>query len=292
MPGKTSGLAIAEKNWDMSGDRKAPRARDRVIGARLRAIRKEQTDFTLEQAAELAQWSPSTMSRIETGKRHISPEDVATIATIYKLPLAQREELVESARAGHGSGWWDLPLPGVPRDMGAIASYEADAIRLTDWSVNLIPGLLQTYHYAVGLMRSFGVSARDIEARWLARLRRQQILGTVDYVVFLGEAALRTPFGGREAMKGQLRALRGARVRGIRIRVLPEHYPSGLVTHSWLLMEFPNTSPVVNVEAIDGSVFLHDAAAKSYLHMAAELDRLALSAPASQALIEKIHEES
>jgi transcriptional regulator with XRE-family HTH domain len=257
----------------------------------LRAIRKERTDLSLEQAAALAQWSPSTMSRIETGKRHIAPEDVATISTIYNLPVAQREELIESARAGHGSGWWDLPLPGVPMDMGAIASYEAEAIRLTDWSVNLVPGLLQTYRYAVGLMQSFGVAASDIEARWMARLRRQQILGTLDYVVFLGEAALRTPFGGREAMRGQLQGLCGARIRGIRIRVLPEHFPSGLVTHSWLLMEFPNTTPVVNVEAIEGSVFLHDAAAKSYLRLAAELDRLALSAPASQALIEKIHEE-
>lgn len=276
----------------MGGDRKAPRARDRVIGARLRAIRKERTTLSLERAAELAQWSPSTMSRIETGKRHISSEDVATIATIYRLPIAQREELVEAARAGDGSGWWDLPLPGVPTDVGVIASYEADAIQLTDWSVNLVPGLLQTYQYAVGLMQSYGMAADGIEARWLARLRRQQVLGTLDYVVYLGEAALRTPFGGRQAMRGQLEALCRARMRGIRIRVMPEHQPSGMLTHSWLLMEFANTSPVVNVEATEGSFYLHDEVAARYRRLAAELDRLTLSAPASQALIEKIHEES
>ncbi|MFC4854261.1 helix-turn-helix domain-containing protein [Actinophytocola glycyrrhizae] len=275
----------------MSGARKGPRARDRIIGARLRAIRKERTTLSLEDAAALAQWSPSTMSRIETGKRHISPEDVATISTIYRLPPAQRQELIESARAGNASGWWDLPLPGVPMDMGAIASYEADAFRLTDWSVNLIPGLLQTYHYAVGLMRSFGAASGEIEARWMARLRRQQILGNLDYEAFLGEAALRTPFGGREAMRNQLQALLAARIRGIRVRVLAEHFPSCLVTHSWLLMEFPNTSPVVNVEAIDGSVFLHDETAESYVRLAAELDKLALSASASQALIDEIHKE-
>jgi len=275
----------------MSGERRGPRARDRIIGARLRAIRKERTGLSLEAAAALAQWSPSTMSRIETGKRHIMPEDVATISTIYKLPLAQRQELIESARAGNASGWWDLPLPGVPMDMGAIASYESDAFRLTDWSVNLIPGLLQTYDYAVGLMRSFGATSSAIEARWMARLRRQQILGNLDYEAFLGEAALRTPFGGREAMRSQVEALLAARIRGIRIRVLAEHHPSCLVTHSWLLMEFPNTGPVVNVEAIDGSVFLHDEVAKSYLRLAAELDKLALSASASQALIEAIHKE-
>lgn len=275
----------------MGGERKGPRARDRIIGARLRAIRKEQTKLSLEQAAALAQWSPSTMSRIETGKRHISSEDVATLSTIYRLPLAQRQELVESARAGSGSGWWDLPLPGVPMDMGAIASYEADAIRLTDWSVNLVPGLLQTYRYAVGLMRSGGVTADVIEARWMARLRRQQILGNLDYYAFIGEAALRTPFGGRDALREQLLVLHKARGRGIPVRVLREHQPSFLVTHSWLLMEFPNTGPVVNVEATEGSLFLHDDVAGTYVDLVGLLDRLALSTSASQALIEKIHEE-
>lgn len=275
----------------MGGARKAPRARDRILGARLRAIRREQTTLSLEEAAALAQWSPSTMSRIETGKRNILPEDVATISTIYKLPLSQREELIEAARAGNSSGWWDLNLPGVPMEMGTLASYEADAFRLTDWSVNLIPGLLQTYHYATGLMHSGHVAARDIEARWMARLRRQQILGTIDYSAFIGEAALRTHFGGRDAMRGQLQTLMAARARGIPVRVLAEHRPTNLVTHSWLLMEFPNTTPVVNVEAIDGSVFLHDGAAMTYLDLAAELDKLALSAPASVALMREICEE-
>jgi hypothetical protein len=275
----------------MGGERKGPRARDRIIGARLRAIRKEQTKLSLEQAAALAQWSPSTMSRIETGKRHISSEDVATISTIYNLPLAQRQELIEFTRAGNSSGWWDLPLPGVPMDMGAIASYEADAIRLTDWSVNLIPGLLQTYRYAVGLMRSGGVAADVIEARWMARLRRQQILGNLDYYAFIGEAALRTPFGGPDALREQLRHLLGARERGIGVRIVPEHHPHSLVLHSWLLMEFPNTSPVVNVEARNGSLYLHDEVAETYLGLVGHLDRIALSAPASMALVRNVLEE-
>jgi transcriptional regulator with XRE-family HTH domain len=268
-----------------------PRARDRVLGARLRAVRREQTDLSLEAAAALAQWSPSTMSRLETGKRHISPEDVATLSTIYQLPVAQRNELVDSAKAGDSAGWWDRALPGVPSEIGTIASYEADACRLTDWSVNLVPGLLQTYEYAVGLLRTYHLQATDIEMRWMARLRRQQILGTLDYEAFIGEAALRTQFGGPNAMRGQLQALMAAPIRGIRVRVLAANRPTFLVTHSWLLMEFPNASPVVNVEAIDGSAFLHDEAANCYLPHVAELDKLALSASASQALMRKIHEE-
>lgn len=276
----------------MGGERKAPKARDRVIGARLRAIRKEQTEYSLEEAAELAQWSPSTMSRIETGKRHISPEDVATICAVYKVPLAQREELIEEARAGDSSGWWDVSLPGVPMEMGTLASYEADAIRLTDWSVNLIPGLLQTYDYAVGVMRSGDVEPTDVEARWMARLRRQQILGTVDYTAFIGEAALKTPFGGPAALRAQLQHLVEVRRRGIGVRIVAEHEPTLLVTHSWLLMEFSQTSPVVNVEARNGSVYLHDEAARTYIDLLGKLDKIALSATASLAMLRGAIEET
>lgn len=125
----------------------------------------------------------------------------------------------------------------------------------------------------------------------MSRLRRQQILGTVDYSAFIGEAALRTPFGGAEALKGQLRHLIEARGRGIRVRVMREHQPHLLVTHSWLLMEFSNTLPVVNVEARNGSMFLHGAVAETYLFLLDQLDRTALSAPASLAMLQKTLEE-
>jgi hypothetical protein len=275
----------------MGGQRKAPRARDRVIGARLKAIRNERTDLSLEAAAALAQWSPATHSRIENGIRTISTEDVATLATIYRLTAAERDQLVEDARAGDTAGWWDRPLPGVPEDIGTLASYEAEATGLTDWSVAMVPGLLQTYDYAVGVMRSGGIDPGDIEMRWMARMRRQQVLGTVDYTAFIGEAALRTPFGGGEALRGQLRHLIDARRRGVRVRVLAEHTPHMVVAHSWLMLEFANTSPVVYVEVRNGGVYLHDDVVGDYASALAMLDKIALSASASVAMLKKTLEE-
>lgn len=125
----------------------------------------------------------------------------------------------------------------------------------------------------------------------MARLRRQQILGSVDYSAFIGEAALRTPFGGQDALREQLRHLIAARDRGIIIRVVAAHEPHLLIAHSWLLMEFPNTTPVVNVEARNGSVFLHDEVAETYHELAGQLDKISLSAPASLAMLRNIHEE-
>jgi hypothetical protein len=73
--------------------------------------------------------------------------------------------------------------------------------------------------------------------------------------------------------------------------VLPEHLPHVLVTHSWLLMEFANTSPVVYVEARFGNLYLQDEVAQTYLALLTTLDKAALSASASQDLMRKTLEE-
>lgn len=124
----------------MPNKRQPPRPRDRIIGARLRAIRKERTELSLEDAAKLLECGLATMSRTENGQRHITTEEVATILTAYRIPAAEREDVIAEARAENASGWWDRPLPGVPAEMGTLASYANDANSLTDWAVSLVPG--------------------------------------------------------------------------------------------------------------------------------------------------------
>lgn len=246
------------------------------MGARLRAIRKERTTMTLEAAAKAVQWGLATMSRTENGQRHISTEDVSSILTVYGLPVYEREAIIAEARADNASGWWDRPLPGVPTEMGTLASYAADANGMTDWALSLVPGLLQTEEYAMAQMLSQDVPLEAAELRWVARRRRQQILGTIDYAAYISETALRTPFGGPECQRKQLKHLLDARVRGIPVRVVPEHLPVGLISHSWLYMTFPHTPPVVNVEVYSGGFYLHDEQAEPYTRMIKKLDHIAL----------------
>lgn len=259
-------------------------ARDRVLGARLRTVRQGQ-NLSLERAAELAQWSPSTQSRIETGKRKITVEDVATLLAVYRVPVDLRTELIEMAKAGNTAGWWDRPLPGVPRELGALVSYEASASALTDWSVTVIPGMLQTHAYAAGFMIADGVDPMDIETRWMARLRRQEVLGTVEYTAFIGEAALHTPFGGPQVLREQLRHLLGTYERGLRVRIVREHQAHAFLLHSWLLMEFSEVSPVVHVELMVGGVYLHDQETEPYYRTLRVLDDVALSPAASRDMV-------
>jgi transcriptional regulator with XRE-family HTH domain len=272
--------------------RQPPRPRDRIIGARLRAIRRERTELSLEAAAKVLGWGLATMSRIENGQRHISTEDVAMILTAYRVPSAVRKELIAEARAENASGWWDRPLPGVPAEMGTLASYEADANSLTDWAVSLVPGLLQVEDYAMALMLSQDWPPDVAELRWVARRRRQKIVGTLDYAAFISETALRTPFGGSESHRKQLKHLLDARERGIPVRVVPEHLPVGLISHSWLYMTFPHTTPVVNVEVFEGGIYLHDDQAEPYARALTKLDRIALPTRESQTRLRSMLKEA
>ena len=271
--------------------RQPPRPKDRITGARLRAIRQQRTGLSLEAAAKVLGWSPATMSRTENGQRHISTEDVAMILTAYRIPSSERDEIIAEAKADNASGWWDRPLPGVPAEMGTLASYEADANGLTDWAVSVVPGLLQTEDYAMALMLSDDMPQDVAELRWVARRRRQKILGTVDYGAYIGETALRTPFGGPEGHKKQIQHLLNARERGIPIRVVPEHLPVGLISHSWLYMTFPHTTPVVNVEVAEGGVYLHDDQAEPYAKVLTRLDHIALPTRESQTRLRSILKE-
>lgn len=114
----------------------------------------------------------------------------------------------------------------------------------------------------------------------------------MDYGAYISETALRTPFGGPEGHRNQLEHLLGARDRGIPARVVREHLPCGLISHSWLYMTFPHTTPVVNVEVAEGGVYLHDEQAAPYTKVLATLDRTALSTSESQTMLRGILKEA
>jgi hypothetical protein len=159
------------------------------------------------------------MSRTENGGRHVSTEDVAMVLAAYRIPAAEREDVIAEAKGENASGWWDRPLPGVPREMGTLASYETEANSLTDWSVSLVP---VCFRQRTTPWRSCSPTTQEVaELRWVARRRRQKIIGTVDYAAYISETALRTPFGGPEGHRKQLKHLLDAHERGIPIRVVP-----------------------------------------------------------------------
>jgi hypothetical protein len=212
------------------------------------------------------------------------------VLAVYKIPAAEREELIASARVGAMAGWWSRPLPGVIPDLGTLAAYESTATAITNWSMGVIPGLLQTRRYAIGFMEADKAAPDNNEMRWMARSRRQEVLPHVDYVGFIHESALRTPFGGAEAMREQLAHLEEVSAKGIGVRVVREYLPHRALIHSWMLLHYSQSTPVLHVELQRSGVFLHDGEVKLYDEIRGELDRVALSGAESRSMIGRLRE--
>lgn len=275
----------------MGGKHRPGTPRDRALGAELRAIR-EQSQRSLADVASAIQWNVSTLSRLERGQRHISPEAVMRLAVVYKLPSERRDELVAMARRPAALGWWDRPPAGVPAPLSALASYEYEATRITDWSPGIIPGLLQTPEYAMAVMRDWDIPDSDIQPRLRARLQRQELLNRrdVDYTAFIGAAALRNHVCGQEEFVRQLRHLvRMSERDGVSVRVVAA--ATAFYLGSWYLMNFDGTGSVVNLEHLQSSTFLFDDETDRYVLARAKLDQLALSEEATRDTIEELIEK-
>jgi hypothetical protein len=134
-------------------------------------------------------------------------------------------------------------------------------------------------------MRADGILAADIRTRWAARQRRQQNLGKPDYTAYIGEAALHIPYGGTAALHAQLAHLLAHHDCGTPIRIIPRRQTRVLLHHPWLWMNFASSSPVVHVELMPASFFIHDNEVQPYTRARERLDKTALSPAESRTLI-------
>ena len=266
----------------MGGKHRPGTPRDRALGAELRAVR-EQAGLSLAQVGGDIQWNVSTLSRLERGQRHISPEAVMGLAMIYKLPVERRDELVARAKEPPTLGWWDRPPAGVPSDLGALASYEYEAIRMTDWSPGIIPGMLQTPQYAAAVMQDWGVPDSDVQPRLGARRQRQELLNRrqVDYTAFIGTAALNNELCPPKDFEGQLRHLAAIANRdGVTVRLVEA--ATSFAIGGWYLMNFERAGSVALMEHLGSSTFLFDEETAPYAAARTRLDALALSERATR----------
>lgn len=245
--------------------RRPPGPKVAGLGAELRTVRKR-LSMTMAEVAERLGWSEATMSRLETGRRSIDTEDVSAVLAIYGVTGTDRDRLMAMARTPDEPNWLEIDLPGVPKDTGKLATYEANSSRLTDWSPLLVPGLLQTMEYSRAFMLGDGIPEREIGARLMARQRRQEQLINVEYTAYVAESVLGRPIGGRKVMRDQLRRMIDlVEERSATIHVVPcTHDAHGGLMSPFLLLEFDSVMPRVHVELARSAVFLtgeHEVAA-------------------------------
>lgn len=204
-----------------------PTMRSRKLGTMLRELR-ESRDLNLQKAARLLNRTPSSLSKLETGKRGIRRPALEHMLDRYELTDPEkRKALYDLARDSNKKGWWLRYESKLSPSTLDYISLEAEATSIRSFQLHLVPGLLQTKQYARAVI-GCGVSqgqAPDFDGLAEIRMRRQQILfgeNPPHLWAIVSEAALRQQFGGPEVMKEQLSQLiELSQLPNVTLQILP-----------------------------------------------------------------------
>lgn len=227
-----------------------PKPRARGLAEGLRAARKASRLAMTEVADKLA-WSQSTISRIETGLRTASTEEVSALLAVYQFTGPERDMLIELARDVDRPDWLETRGTGRSIQAKVLAQYELEATKIVEVCPSCPPADKKSPHRTV----------------------------------FIDEAALHRRIGEAD----RLRQLVTVAARPpVEVRVIPFEaggHPG--VKGAYVLLEFPDARPVVRLEHLDSGLFLHRAAdVEPYLKATATLDAIALDPRQSARRIE------
>jgi transcriptional regulator with XRE-family HTH domain len=247
-------------------ERRVPSVRGRQLARELRGLRAG-TGLTGEQVAAELGWSSAKVSRIETARTPITPSDLRRLLSVYEVPEAMAERLLNLARTARERGWWQAFADTLNANYPAYIGLEGDAAVMHCYQMSVINGLLQTERYARTIIETGGPYPHgEVERRLQIRLTRQQRLIGPDALnlwIVLDEATLRRKIGGREVMREQLLHLIDmAGKPNIDLQILP--YDAGAhtgLTGSFIIFGFqhPEDPKVVVLETIVGNLIIEDA---------------------------------
>ncbi|MBE1499093.1 transcriptional regulator with XRE-family HTH domain [Amycolatopsis lexingtonensis] len=259
--------------------RSKPKPRARGLAEGLRAERRACKLAMVEVAAKLG-WSEATLSRMETGLRNASSEEVAALLAVYQVTGARRTKLLEMSREADRPAWLEMHSADVPEQAKVLARYEAEAVRIVESAVNSIPVLLQTSGYAGSLP---GVPNLRPERQSVLDRRSVPML-----LAYVDEAALHRVVGGPRLMAHQLRQLAAMTERAqVEARVVP--FGAGRHPAGFELLDFADAGPLVYVEQPGSGLLLDQAAhVEPYVRAVATLDSVALDPTRSRRLIEQL----
>ncbi|WP_346128153.1 helix-turn-helix transcriptional regulator [Lentzea roselyniae] len=253
----------------------------------------EQTKMTHREIARMLDWDESKLSDLVRGKGGVSEAEVLQLLAFCRVPPTEVRRLLALFRETRETGYLQIPEDGVPDLVRSLVEQERLANVITVWSMNLIPGRLQTADYMqallAGLARSKAVNYDEVIAARLAR--RELFHWSREFVFFVHEQALRLPVGGLDVMKDQLLHLLAMAQRSyISLRIVPiaigAHAGLG---GSFMQLKYEKFEPVIYLEGEKSSLFLEDKASlTTYTEVLKLLDRQALDEEQSKELINSI----
>jgi transcriptional regulator with XRE-family HTH domain len=235
-------------------------ARTRELGAELRRVREEARYAGSELARKLG-WSPSKVSRMETGDRNTSEVDTAIYAAFCGVGGEALEHLLDLARENNDDYRLQARGERLPDELRSLIVLETTAEIIVYYEPMVVPGLAQSEDYARALFRDGDmVPEEGIEPRVRVRMERQRLVRRrypPMITFFVHENALRTPVGDDQIMHEQLlHLLLLCAAPPCRLRVVPSSVGAfaGIGPFTWMAHKEHN--PVIYAEHLTTSVFL------------------------------------
>lgn len=271
-----------------------PTVRARRLRRELKRLRNN-AGLNVDDAGRRAGLSGPTVSRIESGKRGMTVDEVEKLLETYQVPVPQQREYLEMAERAAERGWWQAYGSALTDATQTQIALEEDATTITNFEPVVVPGLLQTAAYARAVISTGWMQApREVEAKVAARMARQAILTKPDppqLITILDEAVLHREVGGRAVMGRQLRQLIEVATTqpNVTVQVIPFTAGAHAGTEGpFAIIEFGMEPGAVLLEGKTADLFLEETdEIATYQDTASRLQRSALEADDTVALIEQ-----
>ncbi|MER5634517.1 helix-turn-helix domain-containing protein [Streptomyces nitrosporeus] len=241
--------------------------------------------LTQAQLASQAKVQPETIASIEQGRRPLLPD------------LARRlDELLDTKKALETAVENMPEVDLIPAWAERYMDLEREALALSWFENQVLPGLLQTENYARAVFRTDvpALSEGEIEERVAARMNRMDILHqteppTASFII--SEAVLRDRLGGDTVYMEMLRHVRECtEIPGVTIQIMP----LGRSTHAglsgpFILLETPEHQRLAYTETQRGSQLISASGDVSILERKyAMLRTQALNIEETRALLDQL----
>src|SRR5919198_6276914 len=123
--------------------KRRPTFRAWQLARALRRLR-EQNKIGQHAAAQALRCSDSTISRIETAEQLPPYLTLRALLDLYGVTVDQWQPYIDLWERAKEKGWWHA----YGLDDQGYVSMEADAVRVREFQLGYVPGLLQTEAYA------------------------------------------------------------------------------------------------------------------------------------------------
>jgi transcriptional regulator with XRE-family HTH domain len=272
-----------------------PRRKSSVVGREFGdAVRNiiEQTGLTHRKLAEELGWDEAKLSDLVRGKGGVSEADLERLLGYCRVKPLEAQYLLGLFRETRESGYLKLP-DGPPDQLPSLLTQERLANEITVWSMNLVPGHLQTADYMRAVIEgAVRTKSVDYEKVIAAKLERRKLFHwSRTFAFYIHEQALRLQVGGPDVMKDQYLHLMAMAQRDyITLKVLPSAIGAHAGTSgSFLRLGYEKFEPVIFLEGETSGLFLEDTKSlAAYTSVLKRLDAQALDPEQSRELINDI----